>query len=68
MIEGVANGVFDDPRRFDGLQPSLVLALKLGFANEHRNQRRAGRHHIVGGQRAGALGLADAIGMVFQRA
>ena len=50
-----------------GLQPPLVLALEFRLANEHRNQRGAGRHHVVGGQRARALGLADAVGMVFQR-
>ena len=68
MVEGVAHRALDDPRRLGGLQAALVLALEFRLADEHRDERGAAGHHVVGGQRAGALGLADALGVILQGA
>ena len=68
VIEGVANHGLDEPRGFRGLQAPLVLALELRLADKDRNERGAARHHVVGRQRARALGLADALGVILQAA
>ena len=68
MIEGVAHDGFDDARRFRRHQPALVLALKLRFADEHRDDRGAGGHHVFAGDRRRALGLADPLGVILEAA
>ena len=68
MVEGVAHRRVDEARRLGGLQPALVLALELRLADEQRHHRGAAAHHVVGGERRGALRLADALGVVLQAA
>ena len=68
MIEGVADRLVDDARGFRRHQPALVLALELRLLDEDGDQRRAGHHHVVGGEHGRALGLANPFGMVAQAA
>ena len=68
MVEGVADRAVDDPRGLGRLQPALVLALELRLADEHRDQGGAAGHDVVGGERGGALRLADALGVILQSA
>ena len=67
MVEGVAHDVLDDARGLDRHQAALVLALEFRLADEDRDHRGAAGHQVVGGDGGGALALADALGMVFQR-
>ena len=68
VIERVAHHRLDEARGFGGLQAPLVLSLELRLADEHRNERSAIGHHVVGGQRARALGLAEALGVILEAA
>ena len=68
VIEAVAQGRLDHPRRLLAHQPALVLTLEFRIAKEDRNQGGAGANGVLAGQDRGALGLADALGMVLQTA
>ena len=68
MIEGVADRAVDYPRRLGRLQTALVLALELRLADEHRDQGGAAGHDVVGGERGGALRLANSLGVILQSA
>ena len=52
----------------DGRELVLGLALEFRLADEHRQHRRAGRHHVVGRDLRHALLLADPFGVVAQAA
>ena len=68
MVERVAHDAVDEARRLARHQAALVLALEFRLADEHGDQRRAAAHHVVGGDAGDALGLADALGVVLERA
>ncbi len=68
MVEGIAHRVLDDARGLERRELVLGLALEFGLADEDGEHRRAGRHHVVGGDLRHALRLADALGMVAQAA
>src|SRR5690606_42099290 len=50
---------FNDLRRFRRNEPALGLALKLRFADEHRNETRAGVHHVLLRDDGGLLVVAE---------
>ena len=55
MVERIAQGILDDPLGLDGRQLVLGLADEFRFADEDRQHADRGDHHVVGGDRGGAL-------------
>ena len=68
MVERVFDRLLDDPLRLGGGEPVLGLALEFRLADEHREHGAGAGHHVVRGDRGGALALADALGVIFQAA
>ena len=68
MVERVLDRVLDDAVRFRGGEPVLGLALEFRLADEHREHAGGAGHHVVAGDRGGALALADALGVVLDAA
>ncbi len=68
MIERVLDRLLDDPLRFGGGEPVLGLALEFRLADEHREHGAGAGHHVVRGDRGGALALADALGVILEPA
>ena len=68
VVERVFDRLFDDALGFRGRQPILGLALEFRLAHEHRQHHGRAHHHVFGGDRGGALALADTFGMVLQAA
>ena len=68
MVESVANRGLDDAPRLGGRELVLGLPLEIRFADEDRQHGGAAGHHVVGTNRVGAAGLADALGVIAERA
>ena len=68
MIERVLDRLLDDLLRFGGGEPVLGLALEFRLADEHREHGAGAGHHVVRGDRGGALALADTLGVILQPA
>ena len=68
VVERVLDRLLDDLLRFGGGEAVLGLALEFRLADEHRQHGAGADHHIVGGDRGGALALADAFGVILQAA
>ena len=68
MVERVLDRLFDDALGFRGGEPILGLALEFRLAHEHREHHGRAHHHVFGGDRGGALALADALGVILQAA
>ena len=68
VVERVLDRVLDDALRFGGGEAVLGLALEFRLADEHRQHAAGADHHVVAGDRRGALALADALGVVLEAA
>ena len=68
VVERVLDRVLDDARRLGGGEAVLGLALEFRLADEHRQHAAGADHHVVAGDRRGALALADALGVILQAA
>ena len=68
MIERILDRLLDDSLRLGGGEPVLGLALEFRLADEHREHGAGADHHVVGGDRGGALALADALGVILEPA
>jgi hypothetical protein len=55
MVERIAHGVFDNPLGLDGGELVLGLADEFRFADEDRQHADRRDHHVIGGDRGGAL-------------
>src|SRR5215472_14933262 len=64
MIEMILDGALDEPRRLGRGEPLLGLALKLGVADEERQQQRGTRSDVLAG-RLGNTAVTDQLAIAF---